>query len=102
MRYDGTARRSQTYNRSVVDKIWSFFSSVKNGVILIIIALVISGLGTLLPQEEFIPAEAESRDPAIFYEAWYGLPGKVYYQLGLHDMYSSWWYMILLALIGVS
>src|SRR5690625_1474157 len=102
MRYDGTARRSQTYNRSIVDKIWNFFSSVRNGVILIVIALIISGLGTLLPQEEFIPAEAENRDPAVFYEAWYGLPGKVYYQLGLHEMYSSWWYMIMLAAIGVS
>lgn len=102
MRYDGTARRSQTYNRSIIDKIWNFFSSVKNGVILIVIALIISALGTLLPQEEFIPAESSNRDPAVFYEKSYGTPGKIYYQLGLHEMYSSWWYMILLALIGVS
>src|SRR5699024_1370647 len=27
MRYDGTARRSLTYNKSIVDKIWNFFSS---------------------------------------------------------------------------
>lgn len=102
MRYEGTARRSQTYNQSIVDKVWNFFSSVRNGVILIALALIFSGLGTLLPQEMFIPAESESRDPAVFYEDWYGLPGKIYYQLGLHEMYSSWWYMILLALIGVS
>src|SRR5690625_354910 len=38
MRYDGTARRSQTYNRTIVDKIWNFFSSVKVGVMLIVIA----------------------------------------------------------------
>ncbi|SIF23882.1 Uncharacterised protein [Mycobacteroides abscessus subsp. abscessus] len=29
MRYEGTARRSQTYNKTFVDKIWNFFSSVK-------------------------------------------------------------------------
>src|SRR5699024_7345090 len=28
--------------------------------------------------------------------------GKIYYQLGFHNLYSSWWYMILIALIGVS
>lgn len=66
MRYDGIARRSQTYNRTIVDKIWNFFSSVKNGVILIVIALIASGLGTIFPQEMFIPAEAENRDTAVF------------------------------------
>lgn len=102
MRYDGTARRSQTYNKSVVDKIWSFFSSVKVGVWLIVIALVASMIGTIFPQEIYIPADAVSRDPAIFYEDRYGILGLIYYQLGFHNLYSSWWYMILIALIGIS
>lgn len=102
MRYDGTARRSQTYNRTIVDKLWNFFSSVKVGVILIVIALIASGIGTIFPQAMYIPPEAENRDPAVFYEEWYGLPGKIYYQLGFHELYSSWWYMILIALIGIS
>lgn len=25
MRYDGSARRSQTYNKTIVDKVWNFF-----------------------------------------------------------------------------
>ena len=102
MRYEGSARRSQTYNRSIVDKIWNFFSSVKIGVMLIVVALIASGLGTIFPQEMYIPQEAENRDPAVFYEDWYGIAGKIYYQLGFHDLYSSWWYMILIGLIGVS
>lgn len=102
MRYDGSARRSQTFNRTIVDKTWSFFSSVKVGVWLIVLALIASALGTIYPQEMYIPADAISRDPAIFYEAEYGLLGKIYYQLGFYDLYSSWWYMILIALIGVS
>lgn len=102
MRYEGSARRSQTYNRSIVDKTWNFFSSVKVGVMLIVIALIASGLGTIYPQEMYIPQEAENRDPAVFYEDWYGITGKIYYQLGFHDLYSSWWYMIVIALIGVS
>lgn len=102
MRYEGSARRSQTYTRTIVDKIWNFFSSVKVGVMLIVIALIASGIGTIFPQEMYIPQEAENRDPAVFYEDWYGIFGKIYYQLGFYDLYSSWWYMILIALIGVS
>lgn len=102
MRYDGTARRSLTYNKSIIDKTWSFFSSVKVGVWLIVIALVASMIGTIFPQQIYIPADAVSRDPAIFYEDRYGILGLIYYQLGLHNLYSSWWYMILIALIGVS
>src|SRR5699024_2193626 len=54
------------------------------------------------PQEIYIPPEAVSRDPAIYYEDQFGILGKIYYQLGLHNLYSSWWYMILIALIGIS
>src|SRR5690625_625932 len=102
IRYEGSTRRSKTYIQTVVDKIWRFFSSVKVGVILIIIALVASGIGTIFPQEMYIPEEAENREPEIFYEEWYGIAGKIYYQLGFHELYSSWWYLILIALIGVS
>ncbi|MBO1002921.1 cytochrome c biogenesis protein ResB [Pseudogracilibacillus auburnensis] len=102
MRYDGSARRSLTYNRSIIDKIWSFFSSVKVGVWLIVIALVASALGTIFPQEIYIPIDAVSRDPAIYYEDQFGVFGKIYYQLGFYDLYSSWWYMLLISLIGIS
>ncbi len=99
MRYDGSARRSQTYNKSFVDKIWNFFSSVKVGVWLIAITLMASSLGTIFPQE----MNNQSALPADeYYEVNYGLAGKIYYQLGFHDLYSSWWYMLLIASIGIS
>lgn len=102
MRYEGSARRSLTYNRTLADKVWVFFSSVKVGVWLIVIALVASALGTIFPQQMYIPPDAVSRDPAIYYETYYGIFGKIYYQLGFYDLYSSWWYMILISLIGIS
>src|SRR5690606_17393338 len=102
MRYEGSARRSTTFNKTIVDKVWNFFSSVKVAVWLIVIALIASGIGTILPLEQYIPADAISRDPAIFYPETYGLFGKIFYQLGFHNLYSSWWYLILIALIGVS
>jgi len=97
MRYEGSARRSQTYNKTIIDKIWNFFSSVKVGVWLIVLTLIASSLGTILPQEMYINLPAD-----VYYEQEYGWVGKLYYQLGFNDLYGSWWYLILIAMIGVS
>ncbi|WP_018922179.1 cytochrome c biogenesis protein ResB [Salsuginibacillus kocurii] len=99
MRYEGVARRSQTYNKSIVDKIWNFFSSVKVGVWIIVLTLLASSLGTIFPQELFIPPNV---DPAAHYAQEYGVAGKVYYTLGFHNLYGSWWYMGLIAALGTS
>ncbi|MDQ0177851.1 cytochrome c biogenesis protein ResB [Bacillus chungangensis] len=101
MRYEGTARRSQTYNRTIIDKIWSFFSSVKVGVWLIVITLIASALGTVLPQEMYVPG-ATPAEIADYYETQYGWFGKLYYQLGFNDLYDLLWYKLLVASIGVS
>lgn len=97
MRYEGSSRRSQTYNKSIIDKIWNFFSSVKVGVWLIIITLIASTLGTILPQEMYINLPAD-----VYYEQEYGWFGKLYYQLGFNNLYGSWWYLLLIAMIGIS
>lgn len=99
MRYEGSARRSQTYNKTIIDKIWNFFSSVKVGVWLIVITLIASALGTILPQEMYIPPIMPAEE---YYEDQYGWIGKLYYDLGFHNLYSSWWYLILIASIGIS
>lgn len=31
MRYEGSARRSQTYNKTIIDKIWNFFHQSRWG-----------------------------------------------------------------------
>jgi cytochrome c biogenesis protein len=99
MRYEGSARRSQTYNKTIIDKIWNFFSSVKVGVWLIVITLIASAIGTILPQEMYIPPVMPASE---FYEDQYGWFGKLYYELGFHNLYSSWWYLALIASIGIS
>lgn len=99
MRYEGSARRSITQTKTIVDKIWSFFSSVKVGVWLIVITLLASAIGTIFPQEMYIPSGVT---PSEYYEQEYGFLGKLYYQLGFNHLYSSWWYIILIASIGVS
>ncbi|NYE04856.1 cytochrome c biogenesis protein [Bacillus niacini] len=99
MRYEGSARRSQTYNKTIVDKIWNFFSSVKVGVWLIIVTLIASAAGTILPQEMYIPPTMPAEE---YYEDQYGWFGKLYYELGFNNLYSSWWYLVLIAMIGIS
>src|SRR3954454_6173582 len=93
MRYEGSARRSQTYNKSVIDKVWNFFSSVKVGVSLIVIALVASSIGTIFPQEAYIPSTVSASE---HYEQEYGILGELYYLLGFHNLYSSWWYLLII------
>lgn len=100
MRYDGTAIRSKTYNKSIVDKIWNFFSSVKVGISLIVITLVAASLGTILPQEIYVNAP-DAGKPA-YYEKVYGWFGKLYNNIGLSDLYSSWWFQILVGMLAVS
>ena len=99
MRYEGSARRSQTNSRTPIDKIWNFFSSVKVGVWLIVITLIASAIGTILPQQMYIP---QNVTPQEYYHNTYGWIGSLYYQLGFENLYSSWWYLLLMALIGIS
>ncbi|MHA6258489.1 cytochrome c biogenesis protein ResB [Sporosarcina sp. CAU 1771] len=101
MRYEGSARRSQTYQRSIIDKVWNFFSSVKIGVSIIIAVLATSALGTLFPQKLYVPAVREV-DIAAYYEKYYGVAGVLYYKLGFYDMYNSWWFITLIGMLGIS
>lgn len=98
MRYDGRARRSQRSNPNAIDRVWNFFSSVKVAVYLIVFTLVGAMLGTIYPQENaFI-----NLDPSVYYKETYGLPGNIYYKLGLSHTYESWWFILLLVMIGAS
>lgn len=101
MRYEGSARRSQTYKRTIVDKIWNFFSSVKVGIWIIIAVLSTSAIGTFFPQKFYIPVQGEAAI-AEYYERVYGIAGMLYYKLGFYDMYNSWWFITLVGMLGTS
>ena len=99
MRYDGSAIRSKTRSRSIFDKIWIFFTSIKVGVAIILIIAISSSIGTIFPQEYFLPVGA---DPLQHYTENYGTPGRLYYELGFHNLYSSWWFIILIGMLALS
>lgn len=101
MRYEGRAIRSKTYNKTIIDKIWNFFSSVKIGVALIVITLVAAAIGTFLPQVVYVNV-MQGEDVKQAYIDNYGTFGKIYYNLGLSDIYSSWWFQTLIGLLAIS
>ncbi|MCD2137800.1 cytochrome c biogenesis protein ResB [Salinicoccus halitifaciens] len=99
MRYDGSAIRSKTKSKSIFDKIWIFFTSIKVGVAIILIIAIASSIGTIFPQEYFIPVGA---DPLQYYTENYGTLGRLYYELGFHNLYSSWWFIVLIGMLALS
>lgn len=98
MRYDGVARRSQRANPGIIDRVWNFFSSVKIAIYLIVLTLLGAMLGTIFPQESTFL----NIDPSIYYEQEYGTAGSIYQKLGLSHTYESWWFIMLLVMIGAS
>ncbi|CAD2075749.1 cytochrome c biogenesis protein ResB [Phocicoccus pinnipedialis] len=99
MRYDGSAVRSKVKSQSIFDKIWIFFTSIRNGVIIIALIALAAAIGTILPQQYFIPIGV---DPEVYYADNYGTFGYLYYKLGFHNLYSSWWFVLLNAMLALS
>lgn len=99
MRYDGSAVRSKVKSKSIFDKIWNFFTSIKVGVGIIAIIAIAAAIGTILPQEYYIPIGA---DPLEHYTEQYGTFGMLYYKLGFTQLYSSWWFVLLNGLLALS
>ena len=42
-------------NRTILDRIWNFFASIKTGVTLLVLTVIAASIGTIFPQEYFIP-----------------------------------------------
>lgn len=98
MRYDGAPIRSKKPKKNWLDHIWSFFASVKVGVALIVLTLLGAVIGSIYPQEE-----AFITPPGLeYYESNFGWLGKWYYLLGFSRTYTSWWFQLLVILLGTS
>src|SRR5690606_15664502 len=60
-----------------------------------------SGICMIFPQKLFGPATTWTNFLA-YYEKHYGFAGTLYYKLGFYDMYNSWWFIILIGMLGTS
>lgn len=100
MRYDGVARPSQKANPNFIDKIWNFFSSVKVAIYLILITLVLTIPGAIIQQADTFLSV--TFDPSTYYKETYGTLGHIFYLLGFHKSFESWWFTTLLVMIAAS
>ena len=78
---------------TVFDAIWSFFSSVRLSVVVLVLLAVTSIIGTLIPQNQ----------PAMYYYQNYSeFLVKLFSMLQLFDMYHSWWFRFLVLVLAMN
>lgn len=78
-------------NRSdgFVEKVWDIFSSMKTGLVLLGIVALVSGVGTLIPQESLDPEGAQA-------------VAEIWRTLGFTHIYTSPWFQFLLGLLCIN
>ena len=86
----------------ILDTLWRFFSSTQLAAIVLLVVALASALGALFPQA---PSQA-TRDSAVYaqwlasasgrYSNWFDFLNT----MGLFDVYGSWWFRALLALLA--
>lgn len=85
-------------NRKLVEKgpfdtLWGVFASVRLSVIVLTLLAVTSIIGTVIPQ---------NADPALYMDRFGEAAFRVLYLLDIFDMYHSWWFQLLMMLLGIN
>ncbi len=73
--------------------VWSFFSSVKLALFLLFTLAATSIIGTIIPQSELSGFYVNTYGPNL---------ARLMQTLSIPDMYNSWWFMILLAVLSLN
>ncbi|HVJ48112.1 cytochrome c biogenesis protein ResB [Desulfitobacterium sp.] len=76
-------------SEGVMEKVWNIFSSMKTGVFLLGVVAVVSGIGTLIPQEALDPKGAQS-------------VSAIWKTLGFTHLYATIWFRLVLGLLCVN
>ena len=79
---------------SVIQKAWKFFCSVKLTVVLFVLILVPSIIGTIIQQN--------APDPGRYVEVYGPAWDAVFRSLGFYDVYHSPYFVVLLVLLGIN
>lgn len=96
----GTPETAGRPERSFLEQTWDFFASVPIAIVIIFLIAATSVAGSLIEQEG---AYSSWQAPAQFYPERYGpVLGSLLYKTGLTRMYTSWWYLTLLFMLGAS
>jgi cytochrome c biogenesis protein len=76
-------------------EIWRLLSSIKTGVILLIVVVIVSAAGTLILQRPATDTEEMERaySPQVL---------RVLDAIGLTDVFHAWWFVLMLILVSVA
>lgn len=88
-------------DKSIIDRIWDFFASVKLAIIIFTLISITSIIGTIIEQnaepERNIRLLAKFFGPSFAPTAF-----RVFDALGFMDMYHSWWFITILLLFAAN
>lgn len=94
------AQEPERPSKDLLEKTWDFFASVPVAVVLIFVIAAASVAGSLIPQEGMY---GDWRPPQDFYPWKYGpVWGNFLFKTGMTRMYTSWWFMTMLFMLGAS
>jgi cytochrome c biogenesis protein len=85
--------RSNARNESLVDSLWDYFASVKLTVVVLILLAATSVIGTLIPQ---------NADPSSYMRAFGEFTYRLLQVFDIFDMYYSWWFQMLIAILALN
>ncbi len=86
--------------KDLLDRTWDFFASVPVATVLLFVIAAASVVGSLITQEGLYDSWLPPQD---FYPQRYGpVWGNLLYKTGMTRMYTSWWYLTMLFMIGAS
>jgi len=91
----------QGKNKTIIDKVWNFFASVKFAIVLFALIALTSIIGTILEQQGD-PARNIRIISKIFGESPAPRLYDIFEKLGFMDMYRSWWFISLLVLFAMN
>jgi len=76
-------------------KLWLTLSSIKTGVVLLIIVVILAAVGTIILQRPVT-------EPDEMQRAYSAHALRIFDALGLTDVFHAWWFVALLLLVSVS
>lgn len=84
---------SKQSEKGALDRIWKLFASVRLSVIVLTLLALTSIIGTVIPQNGSPDAYREAYGEAIT---------RFFFFLDIFDMYHSWWFQLLVVLLGIN
>lgn len=84
-----------SHSRSLVRTTWQTAASIKTGVVLLILVVILSAVGTIVLQRPVTDSEEMQRAYS---------PGalRILDGIGLTDVFHAWWFVVLMVLVSLS